>query len=109
MLIPPLLLVTASNLARVWMSRTLGEEEVSAMLDRAASRGSLRDGVRLMWLSAAFVALAGVVLMALSDGMPSLPWWFGQGIVAYGFVVAVHGTADLKRRYRRLAKEAVAP
>ena len=95
------LMVSASNLSRGWMFRALGETgsdefllRVAASSDRATALGFLLGG-------AAFVVVAGVVLMWLS-GSPGAPsYWFGVGIVIYGCAIALHGSLFIVRLFRR--------
>jgi hypothetical protein len=97
------LLVAGSNFSRGWVAHAIGEAEYEEFLLRAASRGSRRVAVRFILAGAAHVVLAGAVLMWLST--PSQwGYYFGFGVVAYGLVVAVHGSRFVNRLFRRAGR-----
>jgi hypothetical protein len=97
------LLVAGSNLSRGWLVHALGEAEYEDLLLRAASRGRRRVALGFILAGAAHVALAGVVLMWLST--PS-QWGYysGLGVLTYGLVVAIHGSAFAIRLFRRVGR-----
>jgi hypothetical protein len=96
----PSLLVTASNLTRVWMARALGESEMEALFLRAAARGSLTTAIAMVWASAFFFFLAASVLFWLSPD-DDIAWYFGLGIALYGLAIAIHSSFFFVRIFRR--------
>lgn len=98
----PCLLVSASNLSRAWLSRSLGEAEMEALILRAATRSTLPTAVSLAWISGFFFALTGAVLMWLSPEDDFLIWYFGIGVAAHGVIFAIHSTFFFVRIFRRV-------
>jgi hypothetical protein len=97
------LLVSASNLSRGWMFRALGEARADEFLLRVARQGRLATALGFLFSGAAFVVVAGVVLMWLSGSVGAPSYWFGVGIVIYGIAIALHGSASIIRLFRRAA------
>ena len=95
------LLVSAGNLSRGWMYRALGETETEQLLLRVAATGQRAQALGFLTASAAFVVVAGLVLMWLSGTSGAASFWFGVGIVLYGVAIAVHGAAFIIRLFRR--------
>src|SRR5262249_9339816 len=87
----PSLLVSGNNLARGWVARAVGEEELLAFMQRAAARISPLAAVGFTAGAAAFVMLAGGVLLVLSGGAETWAYWFALGIILYGGVIGVYG------------------
>jgi hypothetical protein len=97
----PSLLVSASNIGKVWVVRAYGEAEYAALLVELARRSKLRHALGGLYASCAFVLLAGVVLLMLAGGEEGgLAHWFGIGVVLYAFVVALHGSFAYRRIFR---------
>jgi len=107
MLLVPCLLICASNFSKVWMLRTMGEDAYLEMLVGTASRGNLSRAIVGVLVSAAFTALAGVVLMILSTertwGFP-----FGMGIVVFAAVQVYFGVLSYRRIFRLARAQQVA-
>jgi hypothetical protein len=97
------LMVTASNLSRGWMFRTLGEAAADEFMLRVARQGRLVTALAFLFSGAAFVVVSGVVLMWLSGSTGAPSYWFGVGIVIYGIAIALHGAAFIIRLFRRAA------
>jgi hypothetical protein len=98
-------LVTAYNLSGGWMMRALGEDEMSALLERAARRSSLRSALGFTMGAGAATMLVGLLMIWLSE---TVEWGysFGWGIVMFAFVRIVHGGGFLIRLYRRVRNDA---
>lgn len=96
----PSLLVTASNLSRVWMARTLGEREMEALLLRTAARSSLAMALSLVWAAAFFIVLAASILVWLSPD-DDIAMYFGLGLALYGLALAIHSSFFFVRIFRR--------
>jgi hypothetical protein len=107
MLLVPCLLICASNFSKVWMLRTMGEDAYLEMLIGIAGRGKLSRAIVGVLVSAAFTALAGVVLMFLSTqrswGLP-----FGMGIVTFAIVQVYFGVLSYRRIFRLARAQQVA-
>ncbi len=91
-LLMPFLLISASNTAKIWMVRTMGEEAYLALLHDLARRSRLAHALVGVIASALFVALAGATIL-LFYPRPSRDWgfWIGTGVLAYAGVVAFYG------------------
>lgn len=96
------LLVSASNFYRGWFVRAIGEEEFEQLVLRAARRGRRAEALGFVIASGTSALIAGVVLMWLS-GASSWGYWFGFGIVIYGFAIGGHGSLYVLRVFRRAA------
>jgi hypothetical protein len=99
---------TAGNLSRGWVARALGEAEIEAFALRAARRSSLRAALGFVLASAAVIVLIGGIEMMLT-GDRQWGYWFGFGIVVYGFAIALHGASYTRRLFRSAAASREAP
>lgn len=109
MVLVPSLLVSASNSARIWMARALGEAEYWELLMRLARQSRLSHALAGVCASAAFVVLTGlVVLLFYPNPLDDWAFWIGAGIINYGVVIAVHGCLAFVRLFRKAAVESVA-
>ena len=95
------LMVSASNFARVWMLRTLGEETWGRIMVEAAAKSRLRTAIGFHLTSVAFVVAVGIIVMWLSGSMATANFWFGVGIALYGAVIALHGSRFFVRLFQR--------
>jgi hypothetical protein len=100
MALVPSLLVTASNLSRGWIARSLGEVEMLALLQRAARKSTRRAALGFVLGSAAAMSLAGSVLLLLSGGPLTWAYWFALGMLTYGLTIAIHGSLFMLRIFR---------
>lgn len=89
----PSLMVSASNIGKIWFVRSYGEAEYLQLLLGVARKSKLRHAVAGVLLSAFFIALSGLVLLFLSPD-PSEDWgfWFAIGILTYALAIALHGS-----------------
>jgi hypothetical protein len=99
-------LVAASNLFRGWVVRFLGESEVDALLIAAVRKGRLGTGIGFVCSAGACAAAAGALTMVLS-GPTEWGYYSGFGIVVYGAAMAIHGSSNLRRLFRRAGVPAV--
>ena len=102
------LMVTGSNLSKGWMMRTLGEAEYQDVMRSAARRSSLPVALGFILGSAAFVGLAGVVLMAVSGGSAMLAYWAASGVALYALAMGVYGTISAVRLFRSVSSSSSA-
>jgi len=101
----PSLLVSASNIGKIWLIRGVGEDEFADLLLKVAGRGKLSHALVAILSAAFFIVLAGLVLWYLYPGTrDGWGFWFGIGIMLYGVIIALHGSLH----YRRLFKTAKA-
>lgn len=105
----PSLMVSASNIGKIWFVRTYGEAEYLQLLLGVARKSQLRHALAGVLLSAFFIALSGLVLLVLSPD-PSEDWgcWFAIGILTYALAIALHGSAFCFRIFK-MAKSQNAP
>ncbi|HET6765685.1 MAG TPA: hypothetical protein VFH27_18525 [Longimicrobiaceae bacterium] len=101
-------MVTASNLSSGWMMRTLGEAEMSALLDRVARRSSLRSALGFT-VGAGAATMAVGLLMVWLCRTTEWGYYFGWGVLAFAVVKIVHGGGYMIRLHRRVDREASAP
>jgi hypothetical protein len=97
----PSLLISASNTAKIWFVRALGETEYLSLLYRLARTTKLAHALAGVLVSALFIALAGLVLLFLAPD-PSIDWgfWYGIGILTYAFIVGFYGSIYVWRLFR---------
>jgi len=101
MILVPSLMVSAANAGKIWVARTMGERQFRAMLLGLAARSNLRHALATVFLSAFFIVLLGaVVLLLYPDPVEELAFWVGAGIVAYAFVLTVHGSLAFIKLFR---------
>jgi len=100
MVVAPWLLVVAANFGQGWTARVLGEAETLELFKRAVARGSLRSALAMTAAHAAFLALAGFLLIFLSEGPRSWGYWFALGLLLYAFGKALHTTIFYVRAFR---------
>jgi hypothetical protein len=108
----PFLFVSASNTAKIWFARAFGETEYRDLLIRMAKKSKLSHALAGALVSAAFIALSGLVLLYLSPN-PNRDWgfWFAAGILLYAFIIALYGSLYFVRLFktaRRSEPESIA-
>lgn len=108
-LLAPFLLVSASNSGKIWIARTLGEDEYANFMLWLASRSRLRSALIPALASAGFITFLGLVMMVLCPDPDSWGYAFALGIIAYGAIIAFFSTISLIRMFRSIrAKEVYA-
>src|SRR2546428_475647 len=81
----PFLLVSASNTARIWTVRTMGEREYKRLLLTLAARSKLSHALLGVIGSAVFIVVTGlVILFFYPDSVEDPGFWIGIGVVMYG-------------------------
>jgi len=100
----PSLLVTSSNISKYWVVKTIGEEEFSERLLIIAGKSKLSLALFSVLASAFFVILAGLVLLFLCPDRNSWGYWFGYGIIVYGFIMALYGSLSCYRLFKHARK-----
>jgi hypothetical protein len=102
MVLVPSLMVSASNAGKIWMARTLGEQQFQALLLRLAMASRLRFALACQLASSFFIVLLGAVIVLLyPDGAEDYGYWVGAGVIAYGLVLALHGSTGLVRLFKK--------
>jgi hypothetical protein len=100
LILVPSLLVSGNNLARGWVARAVGEDELLAFLRRAALKTPPLVALAFTVGAGAFVMLAGGVLMVLSGGW-SWAFCFALGLMIYGVTVGLYGSLFAMRLRRQ--------
>jgi len=100
------LVVTAENLRFSWIARAIGEDELLAFYVSAAKRSQLWVAISLLFASASFSVLAGLVLFLFYPD-PSKDWgfWFATGIVLSGVDTALHRSMFAWRIFRTSVRD----
>jgi hypothetical protein len=98
----PSLMVSASNTAKIWFARAIGEHEYNELLLRAARKSKLSHALATVMAAAIFTGLIGLILLLLSPD-PSRDWgyWFAYGFLAYAFVIGLYGSLYFVRLFRK--------
>lgn len=97
------LLVSASNAGKIWVARTLGEDEYVRFTLGLAARSSLAAALAPALAAAALTALAGFVLLVFNPDPLGTAYWFALGIIAYAVVIALYGSLALRKLFKRAA------
>jgi hypothetical protein len=97
----PSLLVSSSNVGKIWLVRTIGEQDYASLLLRLARSSHWSLAVGGVLGSAFFLFLTGATLWLLSPG-PVWYWgyWFGLGIMLYATIIGLWGTLFYVRLFR---------
>ncbi len=100
----PSLLVSASNISKIWAARTMGEDEYADYVQAIARRSKLPHALYTVAGQCFFIMLAGVTLWMLSPD-PDRDWgyWFGLGLMAYAFAMGFHSTIYYVRLFRSVS------
>ena len=97
----PSLLVSASNIGKIWLIRGVGEDEFADLLLKVARRGKLSHALVAVLSGALFIVLAGLVLWYLYPGTrDGWGFWFGIGIMLYGVIILLHGSLYYWRLFK---------
>ncbi|HUC65724.1 MAG TPA: hypothetical protein VMA53_09875 [Stellaceae bacterium] len=98
------LFVSASNAAKIWVARAIGEKAYAALLVDAARRSKLSHALLGVAACSFFIALAGGTIL-LFYPRPTADWgfWLGIGVLSYAAAVCVHQTLWTMRLFRRAA------
>jgi hypothetical protein len=106
MVLVPSLLVSASNTAKIWMVRALGEDRHLEILYTAARSARLSHAIAGIWVSQTFLALVGLLLLFLSPD-PERDWgfWIALGILIYAAVIAVYGSLFMVKTFAAAGRE----
>jgi len=100
------LLVCASNFSKLWMIRTLGEDEHHQLLMRVASRSHLGLSMLFIFSPALWMAALGFLLFHFYPD-PNADWgyYFALGFFVYALAIGLWGSlAFLRYRKEGLAK-----
>jgi hypothetical protein len=106
---------SADNIARLWFIHALGEGAYHDMIQRALDRGSPRELLLTMYAKTICIMVMGSLLCVLAYAFPEPPlsFWFGVGILSYGFIglwMGTHRFWELRKRRRILqARPAAEP
>ena len=84
--------------------RALGEDRFLDMLHTAARNTTPLEAICLAWASSGFFMLAGLLLLVFHP-RPAEDWgfWYGTGIIVFGFAIGLHTTIFLRRLFRTVA------
>jgi hypothetical protein len=108
-LVPPFLMISGSNIGKIWVVRALGEKHVLQQSIEAARNSTFAKAATCAMFSGGFFILTGLVLVYLVRLQESrtqaslLPEYFGFGVAAFGLAISLHGTLHLRRIFRLAA------
>lgn len=108
-LVPPFLMISGSNIGKIWVVRALGEKKVLEQSVEAARNSTFGKAAACALLSGAFFILTGVVLVCFSrletdrTVVGLIAEYFGYGIATFGLAISLHGTFHLRRLFRLAA------
>ena len=110
-LVPPFLMISGSNIGKIWMVRALGEKQSLEHSVHIARNSTFSSAVTCAILSGGFFILTGLVLVYLVRLEPArtqvarIIEAFGYGISTFGVAILIHGTAHLRRIFKLAAQE----
>ena len=98
------LLVSASNAAKMWTVRTMGEQAFQRLMLDLARRSRLSSALLGIGVSCFFIVLAGGVILFFYP-RPAVDWgyWIGLGVIADGVAVGMWGSLSAIRLFRNAA------
>ena len=89
----PSLLASSANIGKFWIVRTMGEDEYYRRLLEFARKSKLSQALFSVFMSSFFIILAGLVLLVLcSYPEGDSGYWFGIGMILFGFIVMLYGS-----------------
>ena len=99
----PSLMVSASNIGKIWFVRSIGEDQYIEILYNAVRRGKLWHALVCVVLSSFFIGLTGFTLLLL-EPEPEFDWgfWFAFGIMSYASAILIHGTTFFIRLFKKV-------
>jgi hypothetical protein len=104
-LLVPSLLVSAMNIGKIWMMRTMGEDRYSALIADLARKSKPIHPVITNIASALFFSLIGFLIFVLYPDENSYGFAVATGFVGFGFAIALHGTVSYLMLFYRLRKQ----
>jgi len=111
-LVPPFLMISGSNISKIWVVRALGEKQVLQHSIETARNSTFPRATTCAMLSGAFFILTGLVLVYLvrletpRTQVSVIAEYYGYGIGAFGLAISLHGTLHLRRIFRLAAAPA---
>lgn len=109
-LVPPFLMISGSNIGKIWVVRALGEKKMLEQSVEAARHSTFGKAATCALFSGGFFILTGLVLVyfvRLEDPRSTVSWmaeYFGYGIATFGLAISLHGTIHLRRIFRLAAE-----
>lgn len=92
--------ICASNAAKVWFIRAMGEGEYLELLHRIARSTQLWRAILSAWVSAGFVALMALVVWFLYPGPDTWGFWIALGLMNNAVATVLFGSLFLRRIFR---------
>jgi hypothetical protein len=103
----PFMLVSASNAAKVWVMRAMGEQDYLKLHLELARKSKRSHALLGVAASCSFVILAGVTILAFyPEPAAGTAFWIGFGVVLYGTAMWLYGSLWFRRLYRQAAAAA---
>ncbi|MEE9126822.1 MAG: hypothetical protein V3U11_06750 [Planctomycetota bacterium] len=110
-LVPPFLMVSGSNIGKIWIVRALGEKQVLQQSIETARRSTFGSAATCTVLSGSFFILTGLVLVylvrleAARTQVSLLTEAFGYGVCTFGLAILIHGTIHVRRIFKLAAQD----
>ncbi len=108
-LVPPFLMISGSNIGKIWVVRALGEKQMLQHSIETARNSTFGKAATCAVLSGSFFILTGLVLVYLvrletpRTQTSLIAEYYGYGIAAFGLAISFHGTLHLRRIFRLTA------
>ncbi|MDH5326967.1 MAG: hypothetical protein OEZ68_14500 [Gammaproteobacteria bacterium] len=102
MLLVTSLMLSVSNSLRLWLVRSVGEEEYHQFVVAAAGKANPRETLFLVFLPGAFMMLLAITMFLFYPSESEWGYWIAGGFLAYAMILLVHMPAGFAR-YRREA------
>jgi hypothetical protein len=98
----PSLMVSAANISKFWITKSIGETQYARFVLRVASKAKLSHVIFSMTMASFFIILTGLIPLFLSRGPEDMVFWFAFGIILYGIIILLYGCIH----YFKLIKKA---
>ena len=103
MLMVVFFLVCLSNSLRLWLVRSIGEDEYFQLLLSAAGKADYRVSLILNFIPGVFMSLLALALLVFYPDSTENGYWFAHGILAYAIITMIY----FPRNFIRLRKIAL--
>lgn len=90
----PSLLVSASNIGKIWFLRTFGEDNYHKLFLTLIKKNGVTGLILLNILSSFFIVLIAVIIFILYPRQEDWGFWIAYGFLLYGIIIIFWGTIN---------------
>ena len=100
----PSLLVSASNISKIWIIRTFGEDNYYELIIKLIKKDGVIKLILLNILSSFFIILIAVIMFILYPKQQDWGFWIAYGFLLYGIIIIFWGTLNTTIIYFKTKK-----